>query len=220
MSSWTTATKNEMEMSWEDLKAKSSENPVGKALDQDLDLRSKGIRSPHVHSKIRLFNNDSDTNSKQQQPTYTTLSGSRWLVSVSQNKCGITILYYYNALVMHAFCDILAHSHSCFFTHSLGHSLHSIRYCQKTMLLIEAKEIPIKIELVNMRSYGDKPMEFLSKVPNGMLPALEDNRSGNVALDSAYIMEFLEQAHPSPEFKRRCRTNKTSVVPICGISSS
>lgn len=70
------------------------------------------------------------------------------------------------------------------------------------MLLIEAKEIPIQIELVNMRSYGDKPRSFLSKVPNGMLPALEDNRSGNVALDSAYIMEFLEQAHPSPEFKR------------------
>ena len=70
------------------------------------------------------------------------------------------------------------------------------------MLLIEAKEIPIRIDLVNMRSYGDKPRSFLSKVPNGMLPALEDNRSGNVALDSAYIMEFLEQAHPSPEFKR------------------
>lgn len=70
------------------------------------------------------------------------------------------------------------------------------------MLLIEAKEIPINIELVNMRSYGDKPRSFLSKVPNGMLPALEDNRSGNVALDSAYIMEFLEQVHPSPEYKR------------------
>ena len=75
-------------------------------------------------------------------------------------------------------------------------------YFQKTMLLIEAKEIPINIELVNMRSYGDKPRSFLSKVPNGMLPALEDNRSGNVALDSAYIMEFLEQVHPSPDYKR------------------
>ena len=27
-------------------------------------------------------------------------------------------------------------------------------YCQKTMLLIEEKEVPINIELVPMRSYG------------------------------------------------------------------
>jgi glutathione S-transferase len=74
------------------------------------------------------------------------------------------------------------------------------------MLLIEAKEIPIHIELVNMRSYGDKPRSFLQKVPNGMLPALEDNRTGNVALDSAYIMEFLEETHPSPTFKRMVPT--------------
>ena len=65
------------------------------------------------------------------------------------------------------------------------------------MLLIEAKEIPLQIELVNMRSYGDKPNSFLQKVPNGMLPALEDTDSGQVALDSAYIMEFLEKSHPS-----------------------
>jgi hypothetical protein len=76
------------------------------------------------------------------------------------------------------------------------------------MLLIEAKEIPIQIELVNMRSYGDKPRSFLQKVPNGMLPALEDNRTGNVALDSAYIMEFLEETHPSPGFKRMVPTPK------------
>lgn len=76
-------------------------------------------------------------------------------------------------------------------------------YCQKTMLLVEAKEIPINIELVNMRSYGDKPRSFLQKVPNGMLPALEDNTNGRVALDSAYIMEFLENAHPVSEGYRR-----------------
>jgi hypothetical protein len=35
------------------------------------------------------------------------------------------------------------------------------------MLLIEEKRIPIKIELVPMRSYGDKPMDFMRKVPNG-----------------------------------------------------
>ncbi len=135
---------------WDDLKEKASETPVGKALDRDLELRAKGKGSPHVHSKIRLFDGTDE------KPTYT------------------------------LFRD---HAGWC-------------PYCQKTMLLIEAKQIPIQIELVNMRSYGDKSRSFLSKVPNGMLPAIEDNRSGNVALDSAYIMEFLEQAHPSPEFKR------------------
>jgi len=68
-------------------------------------------------------------------------------------------------------------------------------YCQKTMLLIEAKEIPITIELINMRSYGDKSSSFLRKVPNGLLPALENNDSGKVTLDSAYIMEFLENEY-------------------------
>mmetsp|Transcript_57337 Transcript_57337/g.64101 ORF Transcript_57337/g.64101 Transcript_57337/m.64101 type:complete len:677 (-) Transcript_57337:98-2128(-) len=68
-------------------------------------------------------------------------------------------------------------------------------YCQKTMLLIEAKEIPITIELINMRSYGDKSSSFLRKVPNGLLPALENNESGKVTLDSAYIMEFLENEY-------------------------
>lgn len=46
---------------------------------------------------------------------------------------------------------------------------------QKTMLLVEEKQVPIKIELVPMRSYGDKPQEFLRKVPGGLLPAIEIN---------------------------------------------
>jgi glutathione S-transferase len=72
-------------------------------------------------------------------------------------------------------------------------------YCQKTMLLIEAKNIPISIELINMRSYGDKPNSFLKKVPNGLLPALEENgsNSNKVILDSAYIMEYLENEYSS-----------------------
>jgi glutathione S-transferase len=72
-------------------------------------------------------------------------------------------------------------------------------YCQKTMLLIEAKNIPISIELINMRSYGDKPNSFLRKVPNGLLPALEENgsNSNKVILDSAYIMEYLENEYSS-----------------------
>jgi glutathione S-transferase len=43
------------------------------------------------------------------------------------------------------------------------------------MLLVEEKQVPIKIELVPMRSYGDKPAAFLRKVPSGLLPAIEVN---------------------------------------------
>ena len=42
-------------------------------------------------------------------------------------------------------------------------------YCQKTMLLVEEKQVPIEIGLVPMRSYGDKPQEFMRKVPGGLL---------------------------------------------------
>lgn len=66
-------------------------------------------------------------------------------------------------------------------------------YCQKTMLLIEEKEIPIKIELVPMRSYGDKPREFLQKVPSGLLPAIEVNN--RIVTESQVIMELLDEWH-------------------------
>ena len=46
-------------------------------------------------------------------------------------------------------------------------------YCQKVWLLLEEKRIPYKVSKINMRSYGDKPAWFLSKVPNGLLPAIE-----------------------------------------------
>ena len=69
-------------------------------------------------------------------------------------------------------------------------------YCQKLMLLIEEKETPVKIELVPMRSYGDKPKEFLQKVPNGLLPALEVK--GQIITESQVIMELLDQWH-TPE---------------------
>lgn len=62
------------------------------------------------------------------------------------------------------------------------------------MLLIEEKEIPIKIDLVPMRSYGDKPREFLQKVPSGLLPAIEVN--GQVITESQVIMELLDRWHP------------------------
>ena len=66
-------------------------------------------------------------------------------------------------------------------------------YCQKLMLLVEEKQLPCKIELVPMRSYGDKPREFLSKVPSGLLPAMEVN--GRIITESQVIMELLDKWH-------------------------
>ncbi|OEU07418.1 hypothetical protein FRACYDRAFT_197737 [Fragilariopsis cylindrus CCMP1102] len=138
--------------SWNELKTKISLTSVGKALDDDKKLRLIGKGSPNVHNKLRLFNDedDSDNNGSGKETKYT--------------------IYRDHA----AWCP----------------------YCQKTMLLIEAKNIPISIELINMRSYGDKPSSFLRKVPNGLLPALEENNtSKKVILDSAYIMEYLENEY-------------------------
>ena len=39
-------------------------------------------------------------------------------------------------------------------------------YCQKVWMFIEEKKIPYRIVKINMRSYGDKPKEFLQLVPN------------------------------------------------------
>ncbi len=70
-------------------------------------------------------------------------------------------------------------------------------YCQKTMLLIEEKQVPIAIDLVPMRSYGDKPESFMRKVPGGLLPAIEVN--GRVITESSVIMELLDEWHPPEE---------------------
>lgn len=61
------------------------------------------------------------------------------------------------------------------------------------MLLIEEKRIPIRISLVPMRSYGDKPREFMQKVPSGLLPAIEVN--GRIITESQVIMELLDKWH-------------------------
>lgn len=67
------------------------------------------------------------------------------------------------------------------------------------MLLIEEKRIPINVELVPMRSYGDKPESFLRMVPSGLLPALlvetSDGRK-QIVTESQVIMELLDQWHP------------------------
>lgn len=65
-------------------------------------------------------------------------------------------------------------------------------YCQKVWLLLEEKEIPYRLEKINMRSYGDKPADFLRRVPNGLLPALEID--GQFMTDSLPIMQTLDAA--------------------------
>lgn len=70
------------------------------------------------------------------------------------------------------------------------------------MLLIEEKRVPINIELVPMRSYGDKPAEFTRMVPGGMLPAITVERANGqkqVITESSVIMELLDQMHPESE---------------------
>lgn len=64
------------------------------------------------------------------------------------------------------------------------------------MLLIEEKQIPVQIELVNMRSYGDKPSPFLQKVPGGLLPAIQVVSNGQVITESQVIMELLDKWFP------------------------
>ena len=71
-------------------------------------------------------------------------------------------------------------------------------YCQKTMLLIEEKGVPINIELMPMRSYGDKPAEFMRMVSGGMLPALTvemENGRKQTITESQVIMELLDKWH-------------------------
>jgi glutathione S-transferase len=71
-------------------------------------------------------------------------------------------------------------------------------YCEKTMLLIEEKAVPMNIELVPMRSYGDKPEEFMRLVRGGMLPALtveKENGSIQTITESQVIMELLDTWH-------------------------
>jgi glutathione S-transferase len=88
-------------------------------------------------------------------------------------------------------------------------------YCQKVWILLEEKRIPYKVQKINMRSYGDKPAEFLRRVPNGLLPAIE--LDGVLQTDSLPIMMNLErtfsggshpQMWPSPGTKDDSRAQQ------------
>ncbi|CAM9243938.1 unnamed protein product [Laminaria digitata] len=69
-------------------------------------------------------------------------------------------------------------------------------YCQKVWMMLEEKQIPYKIEKINMRSYGEKPSWYLSIVPSGLLPAI--SLDGQLITESLVIMQTLEAAFPEP----------------------
>ena len=65
-------------------------------------------------------------------------------------------------------------------------------YCQKLWMMLEEKEINYAVELINMRSYGDKPASFTAKVRGGILPALE--LDGTMYTERLDIMAMLADA--------------------------
>ena len=67
-------------------------------------------------------------------------------------------------------------------------------YCQKLWMLLEEKQINYDVQLINMRSYGEKPQSFTSKVPGGFLPALE--LDGQMWTESLDIMAMLDDTFP------------------------
>jgi len=74
-------------------------------------------------------------------------------------------------------------------------------YCQKVWIMLEEKKIPYKMTKVNMRSYGDKPPDFLRKVPNGLLPAVEID--GVLQTESIDIMMNLERLFSADDGSNR-----------------
>lgn len=79
-------------------------------------------------------------------------------------------------------------------------------YCQKVWLLLEEKRVPYKVVKINMRSYGDKPPEYLRKVPNGLLPALEIDGSPLRPLTAGSTL-------PRSRAARRCSPRRAPPLP-------
>ena len=66
-------------------------------------------------------------------------------------------------------------------------------YCQKIWLWLELKQIPYRIEKINMFCYGKKEPWFLEKVRSGKLPAIE--LDGKIITESDEIIYFLEKEY-------------------------
>eukprot|EP00929_Paragymnodinium_shiwhaense_P065222 TRINITY_DN32717_c0_g1_i2.p1 TRINITY_DN32717_c0_g1~~TRINITY_DN32717_c0_g1_i2.p1 ORF type:complete len:488 (+),score=29.41 TRINITY_DN32717_c0_g1_i2:48-1466(+) len=65
-------------------------------------------------------------------------------------------------------------------------------YCMKTQLFLEERRIPYRVRWVNMQSYGDKPIDFLVKQPNGLLPLAEVD--GDIVPESNLILDRLSRS--------------------------
>mmetsp|Transcript_22562 Transcript_22562/g.69702 ORF Transcript_22562/g.69702 Transcript_22562/m.69702 type:complete len:468 (-) Transcript_22562:25-1428(-) len=73
-------------------------------------------------------------------------------------------------------------------------------YCQKLWMMLEEKDINYDVQLVNMRSYGEKPASFTNKVRGGFLPALE--LDGQMYTESLDIMAMLDDVFSEEEGHR------------------
>lgn len=79
-------------------------------------------------------------------------------------------------------------------------------YCQKVWMTLEEKQIPYRIEKVNMRCYGDKPQSFLRMQPSGNIPVAEID--GVVYNQSNDIMYALETKFPESKSMLPSRDNE------------
>lgn len=63
-------------------------------------------------------------------------------------------------------------------------------YCQKVWMTLEQKRIPYRVEKINMRCYGDKPMSFQRMQPSGAIPvAIIDGVTYNQSNDIIFALE-------------------------------
>jgi glutathione S-transferase len=71
-------------------------------------------------------------------------------------------------------------------------------YCQKVWMFLEEKQIPYRVEKINMRCYGDKPLSFQMLQPSGQIPvATIKTRGESITLrQSNDIMAALEEHFP------------------------
>lgn len=69
-------------------------------------------------------------------------------------------------------------------------------YCHKVQLLLELKHVPYMVKKVNMSCYGSKPVDFLKKVPTGLLPVIE--LDGKIVTESMDIMHLIEETFQTP----------------------
>jgi glutathione S-transferase len=69
-------------------------------------------------------------------------------------------------------------------------------YCQKVWLLLEEKQIPYRVQHINLNAYGYKPAWYSRLVDGGKLPAVEID--GELLVESLSVARTLDAAFPGP----------------------